>query len=214
MTQPTLDPTSERLLLEAERLFATKGYAAVSVREITSAAETNTAAINYHFGSKKNLYMEVFRQRWLPRAHRTMAKLTPLLDEPNLTKEQIVRAAINAFWTGPLARSSEEFYIHGTLIHREMHNRTEVWDMVIREAIEPFYDLLYRLFHRVEPDTGRGKVILNCMSMFSQLVFFSHARPIAQRVFDGDTPEMSESVLVEHIAEFCMHGMDTPGGAQ
>lgn len=54
------DPTRERLLNEAERLFAGKGYDAVSLREITTAAGTHLAAVNYHFGSKENLYLEVF----------------------------------------------------------------------------------------------------------------------------------------------------------
>ena len=39
-----VDPTKERLLDEAEILFAGKGYHAVSVREITRAANCNLAA--------------------------------------------------------------------------------------------------------------------------------------------------------------------------
>lgn len=42
--------THERLLDHAERLFAEKGFAVVNVREITTAANCNLAAINYHFG--------------------------------------------------------------------------------------------------------------------------------------------------------------------
>ena len=59
--------TKDRLLEKAEILFAHKGYHAISVREITSAAQCNMAAVNYHFNNKKNLYMEVFRSRWIPR---------------------------------------------------------------------------------------------------------------------------------------------------
>src|SRR5210317_339126 len=62
--------TRDRLLDEAEELFAQKGYHAVSVREITKAADSNLAAVNYHFGNKQNLYLEVFRSRWMPRASR------------------------------------------------------------------------------------------------------------------------------------------------
>ena len=42
--------TRERLLSAGERLFATRGIDAVSVRDITDAAGANLAAINYHFG--------------------------------------------------------------------------------------------------------------------------------------------------------------------
>ena len=52
----------ERLLEEAEALFAEKGYTAVSIREIIAAADCNVASINYYFGNKKNLYLEVFRR--------------------------------------------------------------------------------------------------------------------------------------------------------
>mgnify|MGYP000128516938 CR=1 FL=1 len=60
--------TRDRILDKAEILFARKGYHGVSVREITNAADCNLAAVNYHFGKKQNLYLEVFRSRWLPRA--------------------------------------------------------------------------------------------------------------------------------------------------
>ena len=59
--------TKEQILDKSEELFALKGFHGVSVREITAAAGCNMAGINYHFGSKKNLYLEVFRSRWIPR---------------------------------------------------------------------------------------------------------------------------------------------------
>ena len=60
----------ERILNEAEALFAQKGYRGVTVREIIKAAECNLSAVNYYFGNKKKLYFEVFRSRWVPRANR------------------------------------------------------------------------------------------------------------------------------------------------
>ena len=45
----------ERLLDEAEALFAKKGFHAVTIREITQAAHCNLAAVNYYFGNKENL---------------------------------------------------------------------------------------------------------------------------------------------------------------
>ena len=56
------DIPRERLLDEAEALFAEKGYTAVSVREIIAAADCNVASIHYYFGNKQNLYLEVFRE--------------------------------------------------------------------------------------------------------------------------------------------------------
>jgi AcrR family transcriptional regulator len=55
--------TRERLLATAEELFATRGIDAVSVRDITEAAGANTAAINYHFGSRRGLIDAIVRRR-------------------------------------------------------------------------------------------------------------------------------------------------------
>ena len=66
MTPSAADPTPgtrERLLDAAERLFAERGFAGTSVREITDAAGANLGAVNYHFRSKENLYAEVFARR-------------------------------------------------------------------------------------------------------------------------------------------------------
>lgn len=61
------DPaTHERILDAAERLFAEHGFNATSLRQITTSATANLAAVNYHFGDKENLYTEVIRRRIRP----------------------------------------------------------------------------------------------------------------------------------------------------
>jgi AcrR family transcriptional regulator len=71
------EATRARIVRTAGRLFARKGIDAVPVREITDAAQVNTAAIHYHFGSKQGLVkaivedwaaeLAVRRARWLDR---------------------------------------------------------------------------------------------------------------------------------------------------
>src|ERR1700710_739951 len=56
-------PTRERLLEVAERRFAEHGYTDTSVRDITAGAGCNLASVNYHFGGKEQLYLEIFRRR-------------------------------------------------------------------------------------------------------------------------------------------------------
>jgi AcrR family transcriptional regulator len=47
----------------AERLFAEQGFEAISVREISKAADINIAMISYYFGSKEKLYEEVVNRK-------------------------------------------------------------------------------------------------------------------------------------------------------
>ncbi|MEO8536230.1 MAG: helix-turn-helix domain-containing protein, partial [Betaproteobacteria bacterium] len=51
--------TKSRLLDAAETLFMEHGYEATSLRALTAAADVNLAAVNYHFGSKEELFHAV-----------------------------------------------------------------------------------------------------------------------------------------------------------
>jgi AcrR family transcriptional regulator len=54
-----MSKTKQKILDSAEILFAEHGFSETSLRIITSVAEVNLAAVNYHFGSKKDLIQAV-----------------------------------------------------------------------------------------------------------------------------------------------------------
>ena len=58
--------TKERILDAAEALFLAGGFDATSLRAITTAAGVNLAAVNYHFGSKEELFEAVLTRRLDP----------------------------------------------------------------------------------------------------------------------------------------------------
>ena len=57
------DLTRAAILDAAERLYADRGFADVTLRDIVAAANVNLAAVNYHFGSKDELIAELFVTR-------------------------------------------------------------------------------------------------------------------------------------------------------
>ena len=59
------DQTRASILEAAERLYAERGFADVTLRDIVAAANVNLAAVNYHFGSKDELIAELFVTRSL-----------------------------------------------------------------------------------------------------------------------------------------------------
>ena len=63
-----LDPidTKSKILDAAEELFMEHGFEATSLRLITTAAGVNLAAVNYHFGSKEELFQAVLTRRLDP----------------------------------------------------------------------------------------------------------------------------------------------------
>lgn len=58
--------TKARILDSAEALFMEHGFEATSLRLITAAAGVNLAAVNYHFGSKEELFQAVLTRRLDP----------------------------------------------------------------------------------------------------------------------------------------------------
>ena len=58
--------TKTRILDAAEQLFMEHGFEATSLRSLTAAASVNLAAVNYHFGSKEELFQSVLTRRLDP----------------------------------------------------------------------------------------------------------------------------------------------------
>jgi len=73
---PKSSLTKERILGAAEELFMEHGFEATSLRQITAAAKVNLAAVNYHFGSKEELFQAVLTRRLDPMNQERLALLT------------------------------------------------------------------------------------------------------------------------------------------
>lgn len=69
--------TRTKILNKAEQLFAKHGYEACSLRTISINSRVNQGLLHYHFGSKKNLFSEMF----LRRARELVRQRIELLDE-------------------------------------------------------------------------------------------------------------------------------------
>src|SRR5262245_61438336 len=68
--------TKDRILDAAEALFMEHGFEATSLRSITAAAVVNLAAVNYHFGSKEELFQAVLTRRLDPMNQQRVDLLT------------------------------------------------------------------------------------------------------------------------------------------
>ncbi|WP_206998718.1 TetR/AcrR family transcriptional regulator [Trinickia mobilis] len=86
--------TKARILDAAEDLFIECGYEAMSLRHITSRAEVNLAAVNYHFGSKEALIHAMLARR-LDKLNEERLKLLDRFDTllgASLTCEHVLGA--------------------------------------------------------------------------------------------------------------------------
>jgi len=197
----------ERILDIAEELFSRQGYHAVSVRQITSAAKCNLAAVNYHFGNKKNLYIEVFRSRWIPRANSLHNRFLEHLSCQGFNSaEDVLHAFIEAFIEGPL--TADESMRHHQLIARELAKPTGVIEIVADEIQRPFFDELIRHLKCYLPEEeDENSWILKVLSIFSMALFFNFARPMVTYITGCEYDKAFRHLLVEHISTFCTQGL-------
>ena len=75
---PRTAVTKDKILDAAEALFMEHGFEATSLRSITTAAAVNLAAVNYHFGSKEELFQAVLTRRLDPMNQERLDLLTRL----------------------------------------------------------------------------------------------------------------------------------------
>ncbi|MFP1679059.1 TetR/AcrR family transcriptional regulator [Alloalcanivorax sp. C16-2] len=82
----------DRILDASELLFAERGYAGTTLREVADAAEVTQALINYYFGSKYGLFQEVFLRRGKRISDQRLERLHDLEQRDALSVTDIVRA--------------------------------------------------------------------------------------------------------------------------
>lgn len=121
---PVRERTRVDLLETAERLFATYGIDAVSLRQITSAAgHRNPAAVQYHFGSKQGLLKAIVEYRLPPLNRRRLELLDRLQSAPRaehirLIVEAIIRPLVEL---APLGGHYIQFLAEFTAHHGHMN---------------------------------------------------------------------------------------------
>lgn len=207
------DNAKERLLGVAEKLFAEKGYDGVSVREITNCAECNLASVNYYFGNKKNLYIDVFRHRLVPQLTQVRSQFENILagqKDANFTS--VIRAVVCAFMEKhPLNSEDHETFLG--LMHREIHNPSGAVEIIVQEAIAPFFEVLMNLFKTYLPGNEDELVLkLKIFSVIALSLHFSHARIPISRITGKEYDTEFVNELIDHTVSFALYGLSGKSG--
>ena len=211
-----MSTTKDRLLDSAEQLFSSQGFSATSVRQITTAANANLAAMNYHFGSKEQLISAVFARRLAPLNEERLVILEHCCEEseggiPSL--EESVRALV-----GPALRLSQDparggerfMLLMGRAFSEPGHG---VGELVLRQ----FQGLARRFFplfrHHLEDLTEetffwRIHFLIGAMA-------HTMAAPERLRFISGGRCSLQDpEEAVERLVEFVVAGLRAPDGAE
>ena len=195
--------TRERLLQAAGEIFASNGFRASTVREISRRAKANVAAVNYHFGDKKGLYSAVLQSAF----HSAVRKYPPdlgLNGEPTLEKR--LHAFIRSFLFRILDEGRPAW--HGKLMVREMAEPTSALDGLVDRAIRPLYENLSGIVLEILGGSANAEAARLCtQSIIGQCLFYYYAKPVISRLHP-QSPESAEiEELALHITRFSLNAL-------
>ncbi len=155
-TNPSNFSTKERILGVAETLFAQHGFAGASLRQVTSAAKVNLAAVNYHFGSKESLIEEVFRRRLDELNRHRLDALAAASENPGHELEDV----LDAFIRPALEQSMDS--AGGTAFVRVLARAYAEHDERLRKFLSDNYGHVLRefanAFARLLPHLGKEEL--------------------------------------------------------
>jgi AcrR family transcriptional regulator len=195
----------ERLLDAAERLFGEKGFRATSVRDITSAAGCNVAAVNYHFKGKEPLYREVFHRRLRALREARVAGAERALHEAGdrAGLETLLRAFTTAFLEPHVDRSGGRRLMQ--LFSRELldpHLRPGTFQS---QMIGPVQEALTRAIRKLCPGIEARAARRCATSLMAQLVHVVQLRQLPGGSRGAGEPGLEE--YADHIVRFTAAGI-------
>jgi len=199
------EETKERILSAAEELFAVQGFDSTSVRDITTAAESNIAAVNYHFGGKEKLYIETAHRLLADLRDQRISRLKRELEEmADARLEDFLRSFARTFLEAPEENTRARLFL--LFFAREMLDPHLPPELFFGEFIAPLMEFTTPILMKLAPPLGRKEAVLCMMSIVGQLHQRLKARKFIPRSTDAFPGFDNESYL-EHIVRFSAAGV-------
>ena len=202
--------TRTRILDAAEELFMQHGFEGTSMRQLTSRAAVNLAAVNYHFGSKDALIEAVFRRRLDPMNAARIAELAKLEAGGSLSPEGIIRAFV-----GPSLRLIEDAKGGGRnfirLLGRTYTEPAKGLRALIGHMYAPTMERYKAALERALPQMPKEELVWRMHFMFGTLAYTLAATDTVQLIA-GCKPEdrYDAGLLEERLAAFLLAGLLAP----
>lgn len=204
--------TKDHLLDCAEKLFAKRSFASVSIREITAEAGTNMASVNYYFGSKDDMVVAVFER-----------KVRAL----NSERLDLLAAAEAKAGEGQPPLLRDIFYA--------LFAPTVLWSMAPDKGLAPFVQFLQRCrsegskemqvlvekhanhlkkfvpaIKRAQPNLSEEEIYWRMFSGLGAMNYSTEDFRAINRLSSGACKFDDPEVVIKHLVDFAVAGFDMP----
>ncbi len=202
----------DRILAEAQALFARHGYAGTSTRAIAQAAQVHLALLHYHFGSKRALFRAAYLRGATPVTEARRAALAEARrrwPDGDIPLPVLVRAFVTPFMlNGRTAEGRATMAMHARL-HTEP-------DDIGREVRSLVYDETTRAylaaFRRVLPALDEASLCWRIYFMMGAYQYTLLRSGRLEMMSDGACDSGDFETAVEQIVPFLCAGLAAPAG--
>lgn len=207
--------TRQRVLESAAALFARQGIDGVTTRAIADLAKANPAAVNYHFGGKDKLSVEVFRTVARASAARRHAGLDRIVEaSAGSGRPPSLRRIIEVFVDAYVAEDSPR---NGALLaHLVLKHRVAptAWtDAVVREELDPLARRFIEVLVTAAPHLSIEQVHWRYHMMVGSVVLTLSDRKAESRIarLSGGTCSLDDPVRMRQaLIDFCVAAFAGP----
>ncbi|MGQ0640149.1 MAG: TetR/AcrR family transcriptional regulator [Gemmatimonadaceae bacterium] len=207
ITETESQSTADAILDAAEQLFAERGFAAVTIKEIAGKAHVNVALIYYYHDSKETLYKHVI-ERFVSELVRAATSKLKAAESP----EDAIRGVTTA-----------QFAMLSTRPHLPRLIVRELVDYQASHAVGVLRDLGANVFRqlvaRIREGQARGVFRSDldprfaAFSTIAQLPYFFVARPALGALALGESnlsDDATAAAFARHAGEFAVDALRAP----
>ena len=201
MTSTLEGDTRANILSAAGELFAESGFERVTVRQICRRAGANVAAVNYHFGDKLGLYMELVLERV------RFADQARLASTEAGKPEDQLQAFVHRYLAGLIGDGQPDGLAR--IIAMETARPSPVLKRLVKQVIRPTEARLRSLVGQiVQLPEDDAHVRMSVHSIIGQCLHYKHAEAVIAQLW----PELWQSPnaleqLSAHIVNFSLAGL-------
>lgn len=192
--------TRRKLIEAAGEIFAERGLHAATIKEITTRAGVNCAAINYHFSDKFELSAAVIRYA----VANSPCTIPPA--EPGDTPEERLRAYIGMQIDDVYSRARPSW--HTTLVAHELAQPTAALDAVMEDLIRPRIVVMNEIINEIlGPGATEKELAYAGMSIGGQNFLHVYHQEVLQRVHPKLATQHKREEIIDHILNFSLDGL-------
>ena len=176
--------TKQKIIVAAAREFSEKGFLRTTMRGISKRAGINHAGINYHFSTKKDLYLEVMTYLFEETARFDAPRQENIHSAKvwqEAIRQHLLRIITNISGSNKLMRWKH------TIIFREMVEPSNMLPVFYERFIkEQIANLKYYLKFGLPAEVTEEELNFRALAIISQCIFYEQNREFVKLIMGGN----------------------------